>query len=1014
VPEFAAVDHGALNEPAYVVGIGASAGGLEALDRFFSAMAPRSDVAFVVVQHLPADHKSLMGELLRRHTTMPVDEAEHGSALRGGHVYLIPPGMTMTLDESSFRLAKRPARGLSFPIDDFFNSLAEHWGLRAIGIVLSGTGSDGSRGMQTLHAAGGWTFVQDPESAKFDGMPLASLNAVKVDRVLAPEALAAEVDRCTRGEASEPADAEAEQGDDGERLRELLGRLRERSGLNFEGYKSPMVMRRIRRRMQARDAGSLADYLALVERGPDELDALRRDLLIPVTRFFRDDRAFDSLARNVIAPMASAEGALARQESAAAEPSGEGAPGDADDLTDRRFDTRSLRVWVAGCATGEEVYTVASMLGQALEDAGRPLDFKLFATDADPRSLDVASRAQYPERIEADVPPALLKRWFRKRNQCYEVVPELRQCVTFARHDLVNDAPFSQLDLVTCRNLLIYLKPSTQAHVLRRLQFALREGGALMLGCSESLPADIQVDFDAIDARNKLYQVVRRPPHRPDLATLAGAPRETVAITTAQRPRPGAAPSVDSALEVLLRQYAPTAFLLGPDRRVLHVFGRTNRWLRFAPGTASLDIGSLLPDALSGVTTMLLHMVARNDAPQRSAVLSVEGDDGVTEKLRVAVWPVGRPGPDRHMLLCLEPVASPDAAAPIPPAAGDDAPATPTTDELHALIQTQVRELEAELAGTRLNLQSTIQDLGAMNEEIQASNEELTASNEELQSTNEELQSVNEELHAVNSEYQAKIRELNFANADLALLSIAMQQPVLFVDEHLTLLRFTPEVKQLFRVRETDVGRPLPDLVHRLQYPELYADLQRAMSQGLTVAREARSEDGRSYLCRCLPYHDSGGLRRAVFTAVDVSDMKDARRLQMIIDALPQSIAVVEPDGTISHVNRAWREFAAHNGDPHGRSTGIGSNYFHVCGAEPDDEDARRASEGLREVLAGRLDGFSLEYPCHSPTEQRWFHMQAARIGGEGGGCVVSHINITGWRTARDPADARHPVPDVA
>jgi two-component system CheB/CheR fusion protein len=1001
-------------DPAYVIAIGASAGGLEALDRFFSAMPPRQDLAFVVIQHLPADHKSLMSELLRRHTTMPVAEAQQGSALEGGHVYLIPPGMTMTLDENMFRLVKRPARGLSFPIDDFFNSLAEHWGLRAIGIVLSGTGTDGSRGMQTLQAAGAWTFVQDPTSAKFDGMPLASLNALKVDRVLTPEALAAEVDACTRTGELEPSPADgAEPGDD--EFDELLRRLQARSGLDFSGYKSPMVMRRIHRRMQAREVEHLADYLAIVDKHVDELDMLRRDLLISVTRFYRDDRAFDSLAREVIAPLARTGEVGGDGGAAPAAPAPTG-----DDVQELPPSApRPLRVWVAGCATGEEAYTIAMLVAQALEAAGRPLDFKLFATDAEPRALDVASRGQYPERIEADVPPALLKRWFRKRNQCYEIVPELRQRVTFARHDLLSDAPFSQVDLVTCRNLLIYIKPAMQARILRRLQFSLRPGGVLMLGCSESLPPEILADFDAIDARNKIYQVVHRPAlHGTDMPAPQQVPaREALAATTAQRLGGPALPGVDLALELLLRQYAPTAFLLGPDRRVVHVFGRANRWLRFVPGSASLDIGSLLPDTLSAVTSVLLQMAARNDTPQRSAILTVENDEGALENLRVAVWPIGRAGAERHMLLCLEPATAsgaPAAAA----AAGDErgVPAATSADDLHALIRTQVRELEAELAGTRLNLQSTIQDLGAMNEEIQASNEELTASNEELQSTNEELQSVNEELHAVNAEYQAKIRELNAANADLALLSVAMQQPVLFVDEQLTLLRFTPEVKQLFRVRESDVGRPLPDLVHRLDYPELHQDLQRAMAAGITIAREALADDGRSFLCRAVPYSASGGMRRAVFTAIDVSELKDARKLQQVIDALPQSIAVIDPDGRIELVNRAWHEFAAFNGDSQLHRCGPGANYFGHCDASPQDEYAQRAREGIAGVIEGRLDGFSMEYPVHAEHEQRWLHMQAARLGGEGSGVVVSHINVTGWRRAAPglAEPASHAAPAAA
>ncbi len=954
--------------PSTVVGLGASAGGLEALDRFFSALPACGDTAFVIVQHLSPDHKTLMGDLLGRHTPMPVAVAEHNTPLRRGHVYLIPPGKTMTLVGDRLHLAPKPTQGLSFPIDDFFISLAEHWGPHAVGLILSGTGSDGSRGLHALHLAGAWTLVQEPGSAKFDGMPRAAIALTSVDKVLPPEELAREVELCSRHlrPTTDPVQATESALDVS---LEVLHLLLQNTGIDFEGYKPTMVFRRIERRMHAAQLSTMAAYLDRLRTHPAEVVSLRKDLLIPVTRFFRDPESFQLLRQKVIDPLTAA----------------------------RKGTSSSIRVWVAACSTGEEAYTIAILLAESLRLAGSSTDFKVFATDVEPNSIEIAGSGRFSERISEDVAPDLLKRWFRRTDSGFEIDPGLRQRIVFARHDLLNDASFTQMDLVSCRNMLIYLRPHVQLRVLRALQYGLRTGGALLLGSSESLPADMQPDFDIVDARHKLYLLARRPAlMRDELFMLGGRMAHATRLADLrERDRHPELASTNRGLDLLLQEYAPAAMLISAQRRLLHLYGPVRQWLRFKPGAASLDVLELLPRELAAVASTMVHVALRDRVSHRSVPLTARRPDDTEGAVRLAVWPIGEASnPTEELLLCIEPVAPSGVAQ--ASVDGGSAALVPAL-QLGVASQEQVADLERELAATRGNLQNTIQDLGTANEELQATNEELIASNEELQSTNEELQSLNEELNTINSEFQEKITQLHAANADLETLARALQQPVLFVDATLQVQRFSPEVKQLFKLRESDIGRPLDELQHVLDYPELYADIRRAIGTGVAVSREVRAFAGDWYLLRVLPYTDAGKVKRAVISAIDVSHLKDAQHLQAVIDALPQHLAVLDARGVILSVNAAWRAFAAANGDPEMRRSGPGTSYLDCCAASPDDSHAQRAAQAIDEVIAGRREGFAMEYPCHSPDEQRWFLMQVAPLRAEGGGCIVSHINITGW-----------------
>jgi two-component system, chemotaxis family, CheB/CheR fusion protein len=961
----------------FVVGIGASAGGLDALERLFQAMPADTGAAFVVVQHLSPDHKSMMDNLLGRHTAMPVRVAEQDVALAPDTVFLIPPGQVMRIAAGRLRLSPKPDHGLVLPIDIFFSSLAEQCADRALAVVLSGTGSDGSRGVVAVNAAGGFVFVQEPGSARFDGMPRSAIATGVADLVATAEELARQVaaqlglprpggpwPEGAAGPAGVPAAPTLLAP-----MEAILDQLLASSGIDFRDYKPNTVARRIERRMQLLRTSSLAQYRTELEASPREQELLRRELLIPVTRFFRDTEAFEQLASEVVP-------GLLRQP-------GRGEP---------------LRVWVAACSTGEEAYSVAMLLAEAFERLGVHRPVKIFATDVEPQHLEVAAAGQYPDTIAAEVSPTRLERFFVQRQGGWAVKNELRQMVIFARHNLMVDPPFTRMDLVTCRNALIYLQPAAQEQALHRLAYALRLGGHLMLGPSETL-GSLHRDFVSLPGRYKLYRLQRH--ERP--ALMGGGGRHQPSRAGARRAlAPVEATAPVGAAERLLRQaYWPPSLLINGAREVVHVFGNARELLQLGEGAPSLDVLKLLPRELAWAAGLLLQAVSGNGAATRAApvklVDSVSADAPTspgavppenTRLMRLVARRLDAPAEEGLVLLSLEPMV-----------ADSGADTAVEMTRLDAAQQHRVELLERELEATHRSLQATIEELETANEELQATNEELMASNEELQSTNEELQSVNEELYTVNAEYQEKVDVLNGINADLENIAKATATPTLFVDEALRLTRFTPELARLFKVRESDRGRSIEDFAHLLHYHELHDDLRLTLRSGQGREREVQARDGSWWLARIQPYDTmAGGSSRAVMTFVDVTSVKDLERLQALLDSLTEHVAVLDAHGTITMVNRAWRGFAGANGDPALASTGPGCNYLQVCArAALADPGARAAHDGLLDVLEGRRTHFTLQYPCDGPAQPRWFVMHAAPLMHTAGGVVVSHFDISTW-----------------
>lgn len=938
--------------PQLFVGIGASAGGLDALKRFFDAAPIDRGVAYFLVQHLSPDFESVMDELLERHTSMPLRQAGDGVVVEADTIYLLPPRKEMRLEGDRLRLQDRASgHALPLPIDVFFHSLAQA-GDRAVGVILSGTGSDGSRGLPAIAAAGGHALVQDPASAQFDGMPRAALGACPGARVASAEELPGLL---FAAESIPPGLADrTSAGPYAAILERLLGAF----DLDFSAYRTATVDRRIERRMafaSLTDPGAYVDYL---ESHPQEIDDLYRDLLIGVTEFFRDDQAFEALREKVI-----------------------------PEILQRLDIDEEIRIWVAGCATGEEAYSLAMAFTSAARAISRPLRLRIFATDVHQGSIDQAAAGWFPREATAPLPSALVESYFTPQGDGLLINKELRHTIVFAQHDLLQDPPFNRLHLISCRNMLIYLKPAAQKRAISRLHYSLASQGVLFLGSSESL-GDLEMEFDPIDSKARLFRK-RRDVRLPGSQLIPQSPSLTV-DRLARQARP-ALPSETRGVglldiyDELLGRFMPPGLLLASDFSLLHIFGDAGRFLQMPAGRPREDVLSMLPEALRLPVGGAARRALRSQESTRCSV----------ENLDVTVTPVaGRTQDGPHLLLTFVDAAEqPESMQPMVAVDPDEA------------SRQHISDLEQELHDTREHLQITIEELEASNEEMQSSNEELVAANEELQSTNEELHSVNEELYTVNREHEEKIRQLIELNDDLDNLMHSTQVGIAFLDESLQIRRLTPRLSEQISLREQDVGRSINDVAHLFGGPGLTESLAQVVGQGTRFEQELEA-DGGWLLLRAHPYRNSHGATAGVTLATfDITEMKsvesalvDARnQLQATIDALSAHIVVLDDGGGIIAVNEAWRAFGRDNGWT-GTDFGVGSNYLTVCeqAARDGDEVADAIGAGLRALLAGTQDRFDSEYPCHSPRRERWFRLQATRFDREGRThAVIAHQDVS-------------------
>ena len=862
------------SSPSHVVGIGASAGGLEAIERFFDNLPKETGLAFVIVQHLSPDFKSMMDELLARHTELPIHLVENGMPVEAEHVYLIPPKNEMIISGGRLLLSEQERhQERTLPIDIFFRSLAQDCGPRAVAVVLSGGGSDGSRGIRDVHEAGGLVIVQDVDSAQFDGMPRTAADSGLADWVLSPsdmprallEHAAGHSAAAKRVPVSEPPAGSAT-------VVEVYRMLQEEYGIDFTHYKPSTVTRRIERRLALARSADIEEYIRRLKSDRGELDVLYRDLLIEVTRFFRDEQAFQILESQVLPDL------LARQPREA-----------------------PLRIWVAGCATGEEAYSLAILLEDLMETRGeRPV--KIFATDVHRGSLEHATRAIYTQEALAGVSEERLARYFTRIGERYQVVPELRQRIVFAQHNVIKDAPFTRVDLITCRNLLIYLQPAAQQKVLSLFHFALNRNGFLFLGPSETV-GPLAAGYETLDKHWRVYR--KRSDARIPVDARLQPPHTARSALPPFQPAGGrySLSQLLGTYDALLERTMPPSLLVNERAELVHAFGGAGAFLQHRDGRQGLDVLELVGPELK----MVLVGGLKRAVAEPSAI--VYRDVRISERdgeraYKVTIQRIGsRGGGAPHLLVTFE-QTEPTAAA---------RPPSETEVEMDQVSRDRLRALEAELAHTKEGLQSAIEELETSNEELQASNEELQTSNEELQSTNEELQSVNEELYTVNAEYQRKIGELTEVTNDMDNLLASTEIGTIFLDAELKIRKFTPQIAKAFSLVPHDVGRSIETFVHQMKHPELVEDLNRVLRTGQPAERELGEMDGKAFYSRILPYRTKGSIAGVVITLIDVSGLKSAEDalfherylLNSLLTSTPDAIYFKDQRGRLIRANDA-------------------------------------------------------------------------------------------------------------
>ena len=831
-----------------IVGIGASAGGVEALERFFKSMPADNGMGFVVVTHLPPNRESMLAEIIGRATKMPVVDARDGEMVEAEHVYVLPSGAVLTIREGRLRLRHTATTDHErTPINLFFSSLAQDQAEHAVGIVLSGGGSDGTLGLKAIKENGGLTVAQGTNVTRprFAQMPLSAVAAGFVDLVLPVEDIPDRIINYVRDwntfDPQQPEDA----------LSTIYSVLRTRAGHDFSEYKDRTFQRRVQRRMQVLQTAGLEEYVERLQKDPDEVRALVRDLLIGVTDFFRDDAAFHALETSVVAK-----------------------------LFDGKNSDDEVRVWVVGCATGEEAYSIAILLREHMDRLHAAPKVQIFATDIDEAAMGTARTARYAADLVRGVSPERLKRFFVHDAGTYHLVKNLREMCVFSTHSIIRDPPFSRLDLISCRNLLIYLKPSLQEQIIPLLHYALRPNGYLFLGLSENIGryADL---FVALDKKNRIFQrreVIARA-SLPFRQFLPGSRQQGVVSDANHSPLVRRSELLHNVANTIVERFGPTYVLTDSADEVLYFSAGTGKYLEIAAGPPSRDVLAMASPGLRADLRAALRRAKESGRRETRDRIPVETDSGV-HLVDLVVEPITRGSDTTYGIVFADhvPAGRHDERVSAKRPAGED---------------DTIQQIEKELQETKERLQSTIEELETANEEFLSSNEELMSVNEEMQSSNEELetskeelQSVNEELQTVNSELTNKIEELDRANSDLNNLFQSTQIATIFLDRNLVIRSFTPPVTKLFNLIPGDHGRPLTDLVSRLAYPDLENDV-RAVFGGEVIERAVSLANGKShFLARILPYQASGNkIDGVLLTFVDITGIATAEEQLRVLAA---------------------------------------------------------------------------------------------------------------------------------
>jgi two-component system CheB/CheR fusion protein len=867
-----------------VVAIGASAGGLAAYTELLKALPSTSGIAFVLIQHLEPKHESALTNLLSKATSMPVVEVSEGMAVEPNCVYVIPPNKDMTIRKGTLRLAPRSqGAGLQRPIDDFSIALAEEQGDAAIGVVLSGTGSDGTYGLKSIKTAGGVTFAQDPKTAQWSAMPMSAITAGAVDFVLSPKRIAAELARIGRN----PYLAGARALPDGSDLDKVCLIVRSAVGVDFRLYKQATVRRRTARRMALHKIASLNKYAQVLKQNPEEAQALADDIFIHVTSFFRDPECFQVLRKQVLAKLG-----LRRQ---------------ADD---------PIRIWVAGCSSGEEVYSIAMLLLEELGDRANRIKIQIFGTDIQERSVEHARAGIYTAAAVAGVSPARLKRFFVEADHGYQIQKPIRDLCVFARHDLAKDPPFSRLDLISCRNVLIYMGSALQKRILSMFQYALKPGGFLFLGNSESI-SEYSEAFTVEDQKHRIFIRKLTPAAFREFGSATDFPREPSAASP-RASAPGVAIDFRKEAEgVLLEQYAPPALIVDPDLHIVHFQGDASRYLAPATGQPSFHLLKMVrPELVVDLRTAIYKARKEGMAVHKDGVQFKH--EGQPAAVRLEVQPLMRRNSKKQDLLVVFQRVEPA----IQPASVEEGRPGRAAGKKQAHEKTV--KVERELATTREHLRTLMAENETAKEEMKAANEEILSSNEELQSTNEELetakeelQSANEELVTLNDELQHRNEELTVLAQDLGNLLVGVDIPVLVLDPNLHVRRFTPVAGELLNLIPGDVGRPFSDIASNLDVKDWHELFSEVIGLGRLIEREVHDRKGHRYSMRVRPYKNNDGRVDGVLVVLlDVDLLYQARDeaqksgdyARTIVETMHEALVVVNSEFRVMTVNRSFYE----------------------------------------------------------------------------------------------------------
>ena len=913
----------------FVVAIGASAGGLASLEAFFENVSDDSGLAYVLIQHLSPNYKSLMGEILTRHTKLPIRTVTSGLRIEPDHVYIIPEQHNIEVDGGAFRLIERDSAAKpNHPIDVFFGSLAREFGPRAIAVVLSGTGTDGTQGIHAIKQAGGAVLVQD-DTAQFDGMPKSAISSGLADLILPPENMPRQIVDYTELSAFELAPDENPKS--ASVIEMVLHRAKQHTGLDFTQYRTSTIARRIEKRMRFNRLENIEDYYRLVESSDKEAKLLVRELMIGVTSFFRDPDAFDALRTKVFPELIENSGA--------------------DDL---------IRVWVAGCATGEEAYSLAICLAEATKGQDTECDFKVFATDLNQTALQTAAAGLYTPTIQSQMPEKILQRYFNQEGDGFRIARRIRDRMVFARHDITKDAPFTRMDIVSCRNVLIYQRDELQDQVLGLFSFALRPGRFLFLGSSETL-ARHRDEFDTIDSRWRIFRKrkVAKAQHPVRFFNPASPPRPLSSSLRDQR-------YLTAAAAALLEEKADAAVIIDSRQAVLQSLGDIGGFLQVPEGSPTRNLTKMLRGSLRiSVPNLIRRLMGDevNDGHHTERIRLRESDDDEFAT-QVTVRRVNLRTDEEPILIvflkrdALDPKLEPVA----------------TIGVEHELNEAHISSLEQELSETREHLQTTIEELESANEELQSANEELVASNEELQSTNEELHSVNEELHTVNAEYQRKLDEQRLLSTDMQNLLDISEVGTVFLDRQLRVRKFTPAVTRVVPLLTQDIGRPIEHIRHGLIDCDLIDIVRRVFASEVGDEQEVANADGRWLLLRTVPYRDQEDqCSGVVVNFVDVTAMRVARqslaeseeRFRQIAEHIGEAFWVrATEDGSLEYLSPAWETIWGRKREELGGDTDAWCASIH----EDDRPDVEKAYGEMLD--SGDLD---LEYRVKRPDgEIRW------------------------------------------